>query len=730
MFKTDTFTRLNTRVASIVGDRTARAFEALQIFTVQDLVRHVPLHYVQGSESSDLSRLQVGDIAAVVAKVYSVNRVGGRGRERLEVLLTDGKCYLESTFFGKSYLLDYWQRELGKGVNGIFVGKIGQFREQLQMAHPNFVMLDESGNVVGRATKTTRQMAATVTKSGMIGLYRSTSKLVTWQIAEAVDLALAFLDGIADPVPAKILKKNKLPALFDALRMAHQPRNLKEANEGIERLKFDESLSLQVAMARQRQVAKARPAPKCEAVMDGLLDCLDAQLPFELTQGQLAVSEQILTDMADETPMQRLLQGEVGSGKTVVALRAMCQAVDNGYQSVLLAPTEVLAAQHAQTIRSLLGNLGEGQVLGAPDQATDVVLLTGSMTTAEKRSVLDQIASGQAGIVIGTHALLADRVKFANVGLVVIDEQHRFGVEQRAKLTEMGELRPHELVMTATPIPRSVAMTVYGDLDVSTLTELPAGRSDVQTTVVDAGKNPKWLDRAWERAVEEVNAGCQVFVVCPKIFASDPEEGDFASPGAAVTETAESLAAGPLKGLRLEVLHGQLEPSVKELTMQSFADGQLDVLITTTVIEVGVDVPNATMMIVLDADRFGISQLHQLRGRIGRGSLPGLCLLVTYAGAETPAMNRLNQVASTRDGFVLAEEDLKARREGNVLGAGQSGRSALKLLQVTKDFKLILETREIAQALLKKDPKFENNYLRDMVTQTRLLADEDWLGRN
>jgi len=406
--------------------------------------------------------------------------------------------------------------------------------------------------------------------------------------------------------------------------------------------------------------------------------------------------------------MHRLLQGEVGSGKTIVALRAMLRVVDSGGQAVLLAPTEVLAQQHDRSIRQLLGPLAEGGLIGGDADGTRVALLTGSMGTPARRQALLDVAGGDAGIVVGTHALLEDNVSFFDLGLVVVDEQHRFGVEQRAALTSKAEKPPHVLVMTATPIPRTVAMTVFGDLDTSTLTELPRGRADVQTSVVPRAR-PAWLDRAWERIREEVAAGRQAYVVCPRIGDDEPAEssgGDDESTLSAVEETAPELAGGPLHGLRVEKLHGRMAPDAKDAAMRAFGAGEIDVLVSTTVIEVGVDVPNASVMVVLDAERFGVSQLHQLRGRIGRGEHPGLCLLVTGAAAGSVSLERLEAVAGTRDGFALSEVDLRQRREGDVLGTEQSGRrSTLKLLSVLDDLDTIRLARTLATELVEEDPE-------------------------
>jgi ATP-dependent DNA helicase RecG len=431
--------------------------------------------------------------------------------------------------------------------------------------------------------------------------------------------------------------------------------------------------------------------------------------------------------------MHRLLQGEVGSGKTVIAVRAMLQVVDAGGQAALLAPTEVLAQQHYRSVSDLLGPLGQAGTLGAADKSTRVALITGALGAASRREALLDAASGAAGIVIGTHALLEERVQFADLGLVVVDEQHRFGVEQRDILREKAQDgRPHVLVMTATPIPRTVAMTVYGDLDVSTLSELPAGRSPIASHVVPAADKPRYLERAWERVREEVERGQQAYVVCPRIGGDeDPggaSDGDGIEPGEpdaspepglavaggrqplAVLDLAPALGQGPLRGLRLGVLHGRLRPEDKDRIMRDFAAGTIDVLVATTVVEVGVDVPNATTMVVMDAERFGVSQLHQLRGRVGRGTVAGLCLLVTEAPDGSKSRERLEAVAATLDGFKLSRLDLEQRREGDVLGAAQAGRrSSLRLLTLLRDEELIGQARGEATALVDSDPELDRH---------------------
>jgi ATP-dependent DNA helicase RecG len=482
---------------------------------------------------------------------------------------------------------------------------------------------------------------------------------------------------------------------------------------------------MQLFLVLRRHEVRAATTKKRAPREGGLLSAFDARMPFELTAGQKEVWREISEDLSSTHPMYRLLQGDVGSGKTIIALRAMLAVVDSGGQAALLAPTEVLAQQHYRNFHNLLGDLAEGGMLGGSALGTQVAILTGSMSAQEKRETLGAIASGNVGLIVGTHALLGDHVEFPDLGLIVVDEQHRFGVEQRDALREKAVEPPHVLVMTATPIPRTVAMTIFGDLDVSTLRELPLGRSPITTHVVSALAKPQHLERAWQRAREEVSHGHQVYIVAPRIAANDesdlqrfgltPEELAMARalsdeelevkvPMTSVEDLFPQLESGALRGLRIEKLHGRLSSEAKEAAMQAFSSGTVDVLVTTTVIEVGVDVPNASMMIIMDADRFGVSQLHQLRGRVGRGMTPGLCLLVTNSEEGTPAMERLLAVASTTDGFELSRLDLEQRREGDVLGVAQSGvRSHLRLLRVIRDEELIVQARTVAERIVEQD---------------------------
>nr|WP_307890771.1 ATP-dependent DNA helicase RecG [Acidipropionibacterium jensenii] len=717
---------LHRPLAQVLGARTAKAFSTLHISTAGELLNHVPRRYLTGTETTDLSRLVPGDEVALVADVASVSSypINGPGRrERLELTLTDGRSQLPVTFFGKDWLVGYWRKQFTTSSHGIFVGKVGSFHDRPQLTHPDFVMFDADGRITGKADKKT--MATQVMRHGLVGLYPATSKLPTWTIAECATLVLAQAGAQDDTLPDWLREQADLPSLWDAFEEVHHPHDPASAARARERLIWEEAIATQVTMAARRRRAAGRSAPACPPRPDGILADFDATMPFTLTGGQQQVGRTISAELSGSTPMQRLLQGEVGSGKTLVALRAMLQVVDSGHQAVLLAPTEVLAQQHHATIRGLLGELGAGRVLGAPEHATGIALLTGSMNAASRRDATTRIADGSAGIVIGTHALLTGKVDFADLGLVVVDEQHRFGVEQRGVLTSTPGQHPHELVLTATPIPRSVAMTVFGDLQVSSLRELPAGRADVQTTVVDVGSHPAWLSRAWQRAREEVVAGHQVFIVCPRIDAHEPDpDSSDRRPSATVEEVCEMLAGGPLRGLPLEALHSRLDPDRKQAVMDRFVAGQTQVLVSTTVIEVGVDIPNATMMVIMDADRFGVSQLHQLRGRIGRGQLPGLCLLVTDAQPGTTTRERIDAVAATRDGFQLAELDLAQRHEGNILGASQAGRSSpLRLVKVLEHAEIITAARELADAWIARDP--EDPRLLDMVAATEQLAEGD-----
>jgi ATP-dependent DNA helicase RecG len=709
---------LDDRLEPVLGGKTATALaSALDLNTVGDLLRHYPRRYAERGELTNVAGLATGEHATVLARVERASKRTMRSRRGtiLDVRITDGMRSLTCTFFNQAWR----ERELLPGRRGLFAGKVTAFRGQLQLANPEYQLLD------GDPDESTVEEFA----NALIPVYPAAAGLPSWSIARCVRQVMDLWDGGTDPLPPVLREHHRLPDLVDALRGIHRPDGWPAVEAARRRLKWDEALAVQLVLARRRLSADARPAPACPPKDHGILRAFDERLPFALTEGQREVGEDIANDLSGEHPMNRLLQGEVGSGKTVVALRAMLQVVDAGRQAVMLAPTEVLAAQHLRSLREMLGDLAQAGELGGAEQATRLALLTGSLSTAQRKQALLDAVSGAAGIIIGTHALIQDKVSFADLGLVVVDEQHRFGVEQRDALrTRAGaDASPHVLVMTATPIPRTVAMTVYGDLETSSLRELPRGRAPISTSVVPVTEKPSWLDRAWQRVREEVAAGHQAYVVCPRIGdgssvgedvesdgpdgeppADDDGGGDGGSerrPPLAVLDVAPMLADGPLAGLRVAILHGRLPADNKDAVMRAFAAGEVDVLVATTVVEVGVNVPNATVMAIMDADRFGVSQLHQLRGRVGRGSAAGLCLLVTEAVDGTASRERLDAVASTVDGFELARLDLEMRREGDILGEAQSGRnSALKLLSLVRDEDLIAEARAQAQALISEDP--------------------------
>jgi ATP-dependent DNA helicase RecG len=692
---------LDSKLDGVLGDRTTKVLRDLFGYaTVGDLLHHYPRRYLVRGELSNISELQEGDEVTVLAEIFSATsrRLHARKGNILEVIVTDGSAKMSLTFFNQAWR----EKDLKVGRQALFAGKVGVFNGKRQLAHPDYELIPD-GDDVDEAVK------------GFAGrylpLYPATSKMPSWKIAQCIELAISALDEVPDYLPDAVREKYGYPTLHQALVQLHNPADLESAEKSRQRLTFDEAFLLQLLLLTRRKELKNLDAVARPPVRDGLLGAFDKSLPFELTGGQRAVAEEIAHDMAAPHPMHRLLQGEVGSGKTVVALRAMLTVIDNGGQAALLAPTEVLAAQHLRTIQKLLGELAHGGMLGGADGATQVTLITGSQSASQRKEALALAASGAAGIVIGTHALLGENVAFKDLGLIVVDEQHRFGVEQRDALKSKAANPPHLLVMTATPIPRTVAMTVFGDLDVSTLRELPLGRQPITTHVIPALEKPTFLDRAWERIREEVAKGHQAYIVAPRISAGTSEDADIdflmgetSVEIASVEELGPQLAAGALQGIKVAPLHGRQSAELKDSTMQAFTQREIDVLISTTVIEVGVDVPNATVMVIMDADRFGVSQLHQLRGRVGRGTSPGLCLLVTHAPAESSARVRLEAVSGTLDGFELSRIDLEQRREGDVLGVSQSGsRSHLRLLRVLRDESMIEQAREDASTILQSD---------------------------
>ena len=717
---------LSTRLTNIVGDRTAQVLEkSFGITTVNELLRHYPRRYVVRGELTDISTLIADDEVTILAEIQAVNLRRANGKNILEVIVTDGSAKLSLTFFNQAWR----EKDLKVGRVGLFAGKVGVFKGKRQLSHPDYQLIPDGNDV---------DAAVAEFAGKFLPVYPATSKLPSWKVMQCVNLALESIDDLPDYLPIEIAQEFKYPSLKQAFLDIHQPPDLESAENARQRLTFDEALLLQLLLGQRRNEIVKLSTKSRTPNTPVLVAAFEAKLPFKYTAGQIEVNAEIEKDLSNKYPMHRLLQGEVGSGKTVVALRAMLSVVDSSGQAALLAPTEVLAQQHYRTITKLLGELAQAGTLQAGAIGTQVELLTGSLSAATKKEIHAKLASGQTGIVIGTHALISDGVAFNDLGLVIVDEQHRFGVEQRDALRMKAKQPPHLLVMTATPIPRTVAMTVFGDLDISTLRELPGGRVAITTHLIPVLEKPHFLNRAWERVKEEADKGHQIYIVAPRIVNPSKKltEREIAAAEllgeelldneemTAVEELAPQLATGALKGLKIAVLHGRLSSEVKEQTMSAFARGEIQVLIATTVIEVGVDVPNASMMVIMDADRFGVSQLHQLRGRVGRGRVPGLCLLVSNAQEDSQSMNRLRSVAATLDGFELARIDLEQRKEGDVLGRSQSGgKSHLRLLRVLRDEDLIQRAREVALKILAINSDMD--HLPELKNEVAKLQDDE-----
>jgi ATP-dependent DNA helicase RecG len=714
---------LTTVLGAATPAKRKKFSDGLGLHTVGDLMRHFPRRYLETGSLTKIDDLRVGQMLCVVGEITDCRTVSyndrrtGRPAARVEAVLRTGGPSLKMTFFARNAGTAAWHaKRVAVGNRGVFLGKADQFRDQWQLVNPQMTIFGQGDGDEGELSDDVLDIG------DYYPIYPLTKGLESWDVARAVKFARSVVDSPVEVIPAPIRERYDVVGIERAYEWVHQPEDEEQVEQAHHRFRFEEALVTQLVLGRRRRATRSLGATSRDGGDGALLAAFDEQLPFTLTAGQVEVGAQIESDLAAPHPMNRLLQGEVGSGKTLVALRAMLRVVDSGGQAALLAPTEVLAQQHYRSIVTMLGDLAMGGTIFGSGAGTHVELLTGSMNKTQRTAPLSRIASGEAGIVIGTHALLQDNVFFADLGLVVVDEQHRFGVEQRAALTDKAINPPHLLVMTATPIPRTVAMTVFGDLESSTLTELPAGRAPIQTNVVPLVQQPTWIDRVWARVREEVEKGHQVYVVCPRISGDEAEAGQVdavdvqfdedgepvvvtAPPAAsAVEDVVAQLAGGPLSGLRIGRLHGRLASDEKDATMRAFAAGDLDVLVSTTVIEVGVDVANATAMVILDADRFGVSQLHQLRGRVGRGGFPGRCLLVSHTEVGTPARERLDVVASTTDGFLLSRFDLEQRREGDVLGASQAGRrSSLENLRVLRDEDTIVAAREAAEGLLDQD---------------------------
>jgi ATP-dependent DNA helicase RecG len=716
---------LTDRLDYLIGKKAAGQLEEnFGIRTVNDLLRHYPRKYSDGmtvlGEGENLEEGEHVTFVDVITEATSGDMKPQfdkktkklRKPKYLRVTLGNRRPKVTATFFNAGWMID----KLVEGTRMMLSGEVEYFKGTMRLSHPGYLVLDSpSGKTPGSKSLKTIAAASGATGEELLSafereffpIYPANSKMQSWDIYACVRQVLDVLDPVGDPLPESFPRQHNLISEDRALRDIHLAENGADRDRAIARLTYDEAVGLQWGLVARRYGELSESGPPSPHGDEGLAAALMKQLPFELTAGQTEVLGVISGEISASRPMNRMLQGEVGSGKTIVSVLAMLQMVDAGYQCALLAPTEVLAAQHARSVRDVLGPLGMAGQLGGAEDATRVALLTGSMSPQQKKQVRDEVASGEAGIVIGTHALLQEAVEFHNLGMVVVDEQHRFGVEQRDRLRAKATegLTPHLLVMTATPIPRTVALTVYGDLETSTLRELPRGRQPITTNTIFLKEKPKWLDRAWTRIIEEVDAGRQAYVVASRIDENDkPTDGEGGPPATTVVELYERLRRGPLAGLQLGLMHGRLTAEEKDAVMAAFRAGQIDVLVCTTVIEVGVDVPNATVMFVMDADRFGISQLHQLRGRIGRGEHASLCLLATLLPEASKAGQRLRAVAGTLDGFKLADLDLAERREGDVLGFSQSGRPiTLRFLSLFGHLDVILAAREFCESLYERD---------------------------
>ena len=734
---------LGRPVTRFVGKRTAAQLAKQGVETGGDLLRLLPRRYDTWGDLTDMRTLVKGEQATIQAQIVrasSRRTRSGRAPALMEATVTDGVSTMDVVQFGAAGQMRARATQLAPGTTVLMSGKVGLHRGRRQLSNPRLYVLDELDEAE-REALLARPMP----------IYPGTEALPSWSVGKAVRTVLDQLEpgDVPDPLPEDLRRQAGLIDAYTAYRWVHRPDDAHQWKAARTRLRHEEALVLQVALAQRRahheatRTAVAWPEPEATG---SLRADLDAALPYDLTAGQVRVGQEITTDLARTVPMQRLLQGDVGSGKTLVALRAMLQVVGGGGQAALLAPTEVLAAQHHSSLEAVLGPLGRLGMLGGAERATRVHLLTGSTPAAQRRRILADLAAGEPAIVVGTHALLSETVQIPFLGLVVVDEQHRFGVAQRDALRERGGVTdpvtgqrhtPHLLVMTATPIPRTVAMTVFGDLVTSVLDELPAGRSPVTTHLVPWSRT-SWVEGIWRRAAKEIAAGGRVYVVCPRIEGGDdePQQGDAAAsdadidderasgllelegpaprpdrPLASVEEWRQRLEAEPaLEGIGVGVLTGRMSSEDKASAMMGFASGATPVLVSTTVIEVGVDVPEASMMVILDADRFGLSQLHQLRGRVGRGSRESVCVAVTGVEVGSTAFHRLKAFASTTDGFALAEADLDLRSEGDVLGASQSGRtSGLDLLRVTRDARLIATARRQAERIVDDDPQLREH---------------------
>ncbi len=698
-----------------VGTKRESGFAALDMYTLYDVITTYPRRYIDRTNEATIAELMPGDQGMVMVEIANVTSRRTRNNKKTMVFVDvkDRTGRMRITFFNQAWRT----RQLRAGMTAVIFGKCEEYRGSRQMTNP---IVDLIGDQTGR----------------IVPVYPNSEKagIGTAEISAAVSETLrrSGQRGLADPVPQRFLDRHGLIERELALTYVHQPETMGQVNEARRRLIYDELLRIQVALVRRKRELEATTVGVKHEPEGELVDRFLADLPFEPTKAQRRTIAELFADMRAKPPMHRLLQGDVGAGKTIVAVAGLLAAVQGGHQGALMAPTEVLAEQHFASIREMVEGIelpDTGSLMGT--RPLGLALLTNRTTAAERRRIAAGLDEGRVDVLVGTHALIQDGVEFPSLGLVVIDEQHRFGVEQRAALRAKGagEAVPDVLVMTATPIPRTAAMTVYGDLDVSVLDEMPIGRIPIETSWVrlpfedDEGKldltgvDPDAEVAMWQHVREEIGAGRQAYIVTPLVEESAKLEASSAE------ETFIRLQADELQGLSLGLLHGRVGAAEKEATMAQFRAGRLDALVATTVIEVGVDVPNATVMVILDADRFGIAQLHQLRGRVGRGEHQSFCYLVA-TGATDISVARLEALVASTDGFELAEIDLELRGEGTIMGERQKGRSDLKLASLRRDRYWVEKAREDAFAILDSDPTLTDHALLLTEVET-LMADDE-----
>ena len=692
---------MSTRLEDYFTARDRGALKKRGVTSVADLFRYFPRRFLVPGEKTPLGGLPLGETAILQAEVISVDtrRMQKRRGTITDVIVHDGQQSMKIAFFNQRWL----DNQLVPGLTVVFAGKVEEYRGQLTLNSPTWLNRDEHDE------KWTPEDL-----NSPFPVYSRVKGIAATRLWKAIKVLLdvAGPEEFEDPLPTAMRERLDLPDLRTAFNDMHRPRSAAATEKAKQRWKWEEALALQAEfVSRKADYAQLEATPLLN--VGARSERFDESLPFALTSSQVRVGEEISADLAQDTAMHRLLHGDVGSGKTVVALRAMLTAVDSKAQAAMLAPTEVLATQHFRSIENLLGEQMALSPLLSGDDQVRVALLTGSMPARERRQLALDLATGQIDIVVGTHALMSDSTMFDKLGLIVVDEQHRFGVEQREALrSKAGLMVPHTLVMSATPIPRTVAMTVFADLDVSTLDEMPAGTKDITTHAVSLGDHPRWIDRICQLVDDAAEQGRGTFIVFPRIDPSDIEDletGAVIGRRKGIEELRDELKESTeLKSRTFGLLHGRMPAAEKERTMRAFVSGEIEVLVATTVIEVGVDIPRATMMVVFEAERFGVAQLHQLRGRVGRDGSAAMCFLLTEAPEDDESFDRLRAVANTLDGFALAEYDLDSRGEGDVLGSSQWGGSSLQHLSILRDAPIVEEARAIAEKIIAVDPELSS----------------------